>query len=321
MGLLDFFKGNRKVSPAAESQPAPQRTANQLVFIKPRGYTQLETYYEDMHADAFPAFFAAIGDNSGGVLMKTAVLVPEPHNTVDEDAVAVYIDGRRVSYLRHDDAVAVGQTVRNVHSSGRLPAVLARVWAKNDFGSWRGRVTLSFDGAAEPEWTYTGREQERRAAAVAQRENIEPGEAGRLLAESDRVSQVRGQHYSQWSEQVQNLKRVERYDEALELLRECIDAAEADARLWHREPAPFWTTQAAIVLRKLKDYDGEVAVLERYLAATPEHLRAERGQVDSVSARLHKARELRDRAIARQASSRERQYKAGEAPAAPAPEE
>ena len=72
---------------------------------------------------------------------------------------------------------------------------------------------------------------------------------------------------------------------ALELLRECIAAAERDATAngW---PLPTWyTEQAAIILRKRRDFAGEAAVLERYLAACPPGT----GEVE-IQERLVKAR-------------------------------
>lgn len=76
-----------------------------------------------------------------------------------------------------------------------------------------------------------------------------------------RIGLVRGKHYTEWVEEIRALKRSGKFDEALALLRDCIAAAERDRQ--GREPAPWYTEQAAIVCRKLGDLDHEVAVLER----------------------------------------------------------
>lgn len=60
-------------------------------------------------------------------------------------------------------------------------------------------------------------------------------------------------------------------------------------------PPPAYTEEAAIIYRKMRDYDGEVAVLERY----EEQCRRAGGPPPGKSgkrvlARLEKARELRD---------------------------
>jgi hypothetical protein len=63
-----------------------------------------------------------------------------------------------------------------------------------------------------------------------------------------------------------------------------------------RYPPPHFTEQAAIIYRKMKDYDGEVAILERY-----QRLAKERGialrhrSEDLIKKRLPKARSLRDK--------------------------
>lgn len=64
---------------------------------------------------------------------------------------------------------------------------------------------------------------------------------------------------------MRDLKRAGRLDDALDLLGECIDAAERDRD--GREPAPWYTEQAAIVLRKLGRREDEKAVLDRWVRA------------------------------------------------------
>ncbi|TQF65315.1 hypothetical protein FK531_22080 [Rhodococcus spelaei] len=82
---------------------------------------------------------------------------------------------------------------------------------------------------------------------------------------NDPRQQVRGKHFTAWSEPVKQLKRDGRLDEALELLHECIDAAELSAD-WG-DPPPGWTEQAAIIYRKQKNFAGEVEVLQRWIDA------------------------------------------------------
>lgn len=48
---------------------------------------------------------------------------------------------------------------------------------------------------------------------------------------------------------------------------QAINGAEQDRD--GREPTPWYTEQAAIVHRKLGEYDQEIAVLERWLHITP----------------------------------------------------
>ncbi|WP_263121158.1 hypothetical protein [Cellulomonas sp. RIT-PI-Y] len=88
-----------------------------------------------------------------------------------------------------------------------------------------------------------------------------------VSAEQEAAALVRGRHFTEWSDIVRQLKREGRLEEALALLDELIAAAERSAD--GREPAPWYTEQAAIIHRRLKQYDHEVAVLERYRAACP----------------------------------------------------
>ena len=56
-------------------------------------------------------------------------------------------------------------------------------------------------------------------------------------------------------------------EDALVLCYAAIDGAEANRE--GREPAPWYTEQAAIIHRKLGQRDKEIAALERWLAACP----------------------------------------------------
>jgi len=93
---------------------------------------------------------------------------------------------------------------------------------------------------------------------------------------------VNGVHYLQLVEPIKQLKREDRLDEALTLCLAAIEGAEAGRD--GREPAPWYTEQAAIIYRKLGRRDDEVAVLRRWLAVCP----PERREGSSIKARLRK---------------------------------
>ncbi|GGG64541.1 hypothetical protein GCM10011374_30230 [Kocuria dechangensis] len=78
---------------------------------------------------------------------------------------------------------------------------------------------------------------------------------------------VRGRHYTEWVEQVQQFKRDGQNENALALLLECVAATLHDEDL--SGAAPWYTEQAAIVLRKLGDLDGEIKILEHHLSHDP----------------------------------------------------
>lgn len=96
----------------------------------------------------------------------------------------------------------------------------------------------------------------------------------------------RGRHYTEWVETVKALKRNAQYDDALILLEGLMTAVEAEFAAERLAPAPWYFEQAAIIYRKQKNPDSEVAVLERYLRIDPSNPHPE------MAARLAKARRL-----------------------------
>lgn len=90
---------------------------------------------------------------------------------------------------------------------------------------------------------------------------------GGSRAQSFQDGMVNGVHYLQLVEPIKQLKREGRLEDALVLCYAAIDGAEAARD--GREPAPWYTEQAAIVHRKLGQHDEEVAVLRRWLSACP----------------------------------------------------
>lgn len=106
---------------------------------------------------------------------------------------------------------------------------------------------------------------------------------------------VRGRSYMQWVEDIEQMKREGRYHLALDILYECIAAAELEV-----DGPPCWYTwQAAIIHRKMRNYKAEVEVLERYLDACQAVIAQGRGagiarsrMVGEFPERLAKAKEL-----------------------------
>jgi hypothetical protein len=97
--------------------------------------------------------------------------------------------------------------------------------------------------------------------------------AGGSRAAQFRAGMVNGVHYLQLVEPIKQLKREGRLEEALVLCYKAITGAENSARTEGMSPAPAYTRHAAIILRKLKRRDEEIAVLQRYVDACPPHQR------------------------------------------------
>ncbi len=103
----------------------------------------------------------------------------------------------------------------------------------------------------------------------------------------DKPGEYKGRHYTEYVDQVTELKRQGKLDEAEALLLALIDATEAEAKAEKTIVAPWYYEHLAIVYRTQKDYASEVSVLERYS-------KQPRGQKEKLLERLKKARALRD---------------------------
>lgn len=101
------------------------------------------------------------------------------------------------------------------------------------------------------------------------------------------------QHYTDAVEQVKQLKREKRHDEAIALLHELVEETEAESR--ENGPgwgvAPWYYEQLAILYRKERRYADEVNILERYTSQT----HAPGAGPEKLAERLKKARQLLER--------------------------
>ena len=75
-----------------------------------------------------------------------------------------------------------------------------------------------------------------------------------------------GKHYTEYVDTVRELKRKSQIIEAVTLLGHLVDATEAEAAVngpgWG--VAPWYYEQLAIIYHKAKDFEAEIAILERY---------------------------------------------------------
>jgi hypothetical protein len=99
---------------------------------------------------------------------------------------------------------------------------------------------------------------------------------------------VEGHHYTKYVESVKQLKRENRHSEAIELLLKLVDATENEAKINGWGLAPWYYSQIAIIYRKEKRFNDEVAILERYKSQQ----RALGKDPGGLENRLKKAKEL-----------------------------
>lgn len=201
-----------------------------------------------------------------------AQLQREPDNLVDAKAVAVLVEGEKVgclpSYVARELLLPIGASGAVVYQlhvlRGKKFMAKAYVWL----------------GEGEPQWVYSqdnppalSSTERNNSSHVARSTMVrEALQGGGERAQQFKRGMVDGVHYLELVEPIKQLKREARHEEALVLCYQAIQAAEQDTG--GREPAPWYTEQAAIVHRKLGDRDKEIEILRRWLARCPGSRRA-----------------------------------------------
>jgi hypothetical protein len=133
---------------------------------------------------------------------------------------------------------------------------------------------------------YRAKLEARDDMATLRRERLfQPG----LDGHDQQADMLRGRDWLEWNEHVHQMKREGYLECALALVYEMMDTARGSA-YWDHKPPPGWYDQAAIILRKLKDFDAEVRLMEEALRNYP-------GSED-FSTRLEKAKALQLKASA-----------------------
>lgn len=81
--------------------------------------------------------------------MVRCILVPEPWNEHDPNAVAVMVGQNHVGYLAAELAVTYTDGLQRIARLGSLATGEARIWAKSDDGMIRARVTILIPEASQ----------------------------------------------------------------------------------------------------------------------------------------------------------------------------
>jgi hypothetical protein len=270
MGFIDRLFGRRKNGPAGASgrnELVDGGHRNEPVDDAVEGFTVLAGTTTTCR-DAILALVARHGVGDAGHLELSGSLQREPGNPADPNAVAVMVEGERVGYLPGHvidvaDLPTIGSLAVRVQifTEMRPKGLRAEAWA------WLGNKPPQW------EWSATNRPpMSSKAKAMAShdgsREMVRDALAdGGARAQEFKRGMVNGVHYLELVEPIKQLKRENRLEEALELCFAAIQGAEASRA--GREPAPFYTEQAAIILRKLGRRNEEIAVLQRWLKLCP----------------------------------------------------
>lgn len=265
MGFLDLFRTRKTDEAPALPAMTIAASLDRSELVKITGTTTFAK-------DAANALATRMGLAEDGYLEADAALQREPDNPADPHAVTVNIQGERIGYVPSYVASTLPL------SEGASIQVRAQLFTAVTAKGLRveGWVWL---GDESPTWEYSSTnrppmtpEQKSKASAKAADAMIADGLApGGSRAEQFRCGAVGGIHYLQTVEPIKQLKREGRLEEALRLCYLAIEGAERDRQ--GREPAPWYTEQAAIIHRKLGQRDEEIAILERWLAHTPQDRR------------------------------------------------
>lgn len=259
-------------SATSSEPPRPRSGVGSKEKVIGAGWPDIEVAGESYHRAEIGRLFRSWGLVEGGVTMRSAVLVPEPTNKHDRNAVKVTIDGLHVGYVPAENAPIVGHACRRV-PRGMSASVPVRIWGRLDGRVWRARITLAFSGELE-------RERDFAREAAREREAAHRAEASR------RVGAVRGEWWGTYRSAIAELKRQGHLEEALELIGHCAEAAARVGTALNEAPDPWPVEQQSIVLRKLKDPARELAAIERYVAACGEHRVPEKVQERLARARV-----------------------------------
>lgn len=197
----------------------------------------------------------------------SATIQPEPDNPHDPDAVAVVVEGEKVGNLHHFIAKEAGLRPGTAETVRYQLSVL-----REDGQKFQGKAFV-WAGKGSPHWSYSearpvplllaerAQESHERNLAAAATLYGPDTPVGRAL----RSGNAAGLTPLEMLEPIKALKREKRWEDALLLLNAAMDGEEAAFWKTRTSPSPWFFEHAAIVCRRLKLRDEEIAALERYL--------------------------------------------------------
>jgi hypothetical protein len=223
---------------------------------------------ESHYTDALRALAGPPRQN-GYLIPVTVTLVREPENRYDPNAFRAQVGGRRVGYIARQIAAQLAPPLDRCGCSSfqlcgvlrggsdRAPGLGVHVWLDRRLSA--GPELVRTDDAGHVSWPpYEEEGSETPAASGRAHASARPTTAGNA------PGFLRGAHYTDYVEQVKQLRRAGLDQEAEVLLLELIDATEAEAAAEEWGVPPWYYEQLAVLYSKRHDYDAEIAVLERY---------------------------------------------------------
>ena len=131
---------------------------------------------------------------------------------------------------------------------------------------------------------------------------IDEFEDGSILISSDKSNGLlnNGKHYTEMLGSITTLKRHNKNQEVIDILKETIKAIEREKKLSKEKyyiTAPYYYEQLAIMYRKEKQYQDEVNLIEHFIKHTKNEQETTRGE--KIKQRLNKANELLTKSLAK----------------------
>lgn len=138
----------RVVSQPPQKAPTIEDVLSQTRLELPRHPLdeQIEVVGETYNVKAIKRVFQdnsmPITDRGSSLDELRCILMPEPWNPYDTNAVAVLIERHMVGHLPAEIAADYSEPLGALASQGLLATGQARIWAKSDSGVVRARVTI-----------------------------------------------------------------------------------------------------------------------------------------------------------------------------------
>ncbi len=113
------------------------------------GYPSQEVAGESHYLAQLRKVTRSLGSGREGEVMTDAVLVPDPRNRFDANAVQVLIDGQQVGNLPREDAAAYAPVLQPLLDRSKALQVPCRLWWGSDYdGQFMASVSLDLPPAA-----------------------------------------------------------------------------------------------------------------------------------------------------------------------------
>lgn len=96
-----------------------------------KGWASQEVVGESHYLGHIKALLGKAHKPEGAEHLLPALLIPEPDNPHDRNAVAVQIGGQKVGYLPRDEAAPYSRVLQQLSAQGLVGQVQARIWASD----------------------------------------------------------------------------------------------------------------------------------------------------------------------------------------------